>query len=161
MDIILLTPANTSETIFAQIVAIEENCGLFAYPPEVLQECIRIGDTYACMDGGTVAGFITLDKDATDYFDRSLHIVNINVAAAYRRQGLASRLLRTCCGFYAQSHAGMQVTLDVEKTNTPALSLYRKLGFVPLDMPSENGDSDWVMALPLEQLIAQAHTSNS
>jgi len=154
MEIVLLTPANTTEAVFAQIVDIEENCGLFTYPPEVLWECIAIGDTYALMDGGTVAGFITLDKDATDYFDRSLHIVNINVAAAYRHHGLASRLLRTCCGFYAQSHAGMQVTLDVEKTNTAALSLYRKLGFVILDTPSENGEDDWVMAIPLEQLIA-------
>lgn len=154
MEIILLTPANTTDAIFRQLVAIEENCGLFTYPPEVLWECIAIGDTYACMDGETVAGFITIDKDAMDYFDRSLHIVNINVAAAYRRQGLASRMLRTCCRFYAQSHAGLMVTLDVEKTNVPALSLYHKLGFVPLDMPSENGENDAVMAIPLELLIA-------
>ena len=154
MEIILLTPANTTDAIFAQIVAIEENCGLFTYPPEVLWECIAIGDTYACMDGETVAGFITIDKDATDYFDLSLHIVNINVAAANRRQGLASRMLRTCCGYYAQSHAGLMVTLDVEKSNTPARKLYEKLGFTVSDMPSENGEDDLVMTIPLEQLIA-------
>ena len=154
MEIILLTPANTTDAIFAQIVAIEENCGLFTYPPEVLWECIRIGDTYACMDGETVAGFITIDKDATDYSDRSLHIVNINVAAAYRRQGLASMMLRTCCGYYAQSHAGLMVTLDVEKSNAPARKLYEKLGFTVSDMPSENGEDDLVMTIPLEQLIA-------
>ncbi len=152
MEIVLLTPANTTEAIFAQIIAIEENCGLFTYPPEVLWECIRIGDTYACMDDETVAGFITLDKDATDYFDRSLHIVNINVAAAYRRQGLASRMLRTCCGIYATSHAGLMVTLDVEKTNTAARHLYEKLGFTVSDLPSENGENDLVMTIPLEQL---------
>ena len=154
MEIVLLTPANTTDAIFAQIVAIEENCGLFTYPPEVLWECIRIGDTYACMDGETVAGFITIDKDATDYFDRSLHIVNINVAATYRRQGLASKLLRACCGFYAQSHAELMVTLDVEKSNTPARKLYEKLGFTVSDMPSENGEDDLVMTIPLEQLIS-------
>ena len=154
MEIVLLTPANTTDAIFAQIVAIEENCGLFTYPPEVLWECIRIGDTYACMDGETVAGFITIDKDATDYFDRSLHIVNINVAAAYRRQGLASKLLSACCGFYAQSHAGLMVTLDVEKSNKPARKLYEKLGFTVSDMPSENGEDDLVMTIPLEQLIS-------
>ena len=153
MEIILLTPANTTDAIFRQIVAIEENCGLFTYPPDLLWECIAVGDTYACMDGDTVAGFITLDKDATDYFDRSLHIVNINVAAAYRRQGLASRMLRTCCGYYAQSHAGLMVTLEVEKTNTPARHLYKKLGFTTSGVPSENGESDLVMTIPLEQLI--------
>ena len=154
MEIVLLTPENTTDALFAQIVAIEKNCGLFTYPPEVLWECIRIGDTYACMDGETVAGFITIDKDATDYFDRSLHIVNINVAAAYRRQGLASKLLRACCGFYAQSNAGLMVTLDVEKSNTPARKLYEKLGFTVSDMPSENGEDDLVMTIPLEQLIS-------
>ena len=153
MEIVLLTPANTTETIFAQIVDIEENCGLFTYPPEVLWECIAIGDTYALMDGDTVAGFITLDKDTTDYFDRSLHIVNINVAAAYRRQGLASRMLRTCCGYYAQSHAGLMVTLDVEQTNMPARKLYEKLGFSVSDMPSENGNGDLVMIIALAELL--------
>ena len=153
MEIVLLTPANTTGPIFAQIIAIEENCGLFTYPPEVLWECIRIGDTYACMDGETVAGFITIDKDATDYFDRSLHIVNINVAAAYRHQGLASRMLRTCCGYYAQSHAGLMVTLDVEKSNMPARKLYEKLGFSVSDMPSENGNGDLVMIIALAELL--------
>ena len=155
MDIILLTPENTSPGVFTQMVEIESNCGLSChYPPEVLRECIRIGDTYACMDGETVAGFITIDKDSTDYFDRSLHIVNINVASAFRRQGLAQQMIRSICGYYADSHAGLMVTLDVEKANTPAFSLYRKLGFTVLDMASENGDDDWVMATPLEQLIS-------
>ena len=154
MEIILLTPANTTDAIFAQIVAIEENCGLFTYPPEVLWECIAIGDTYALMDDETVAGFITIDPDATDYFDQSLHIVNINVEAAYRRQGMASMLLRACCGSYAQSHAGLMVTLDVDKSNTPARKLYEKLGFTVSDMPSENGEDDLVMTIPLEQLIS-------
>ena len=155
MDIILLTPENTSLEVFSQIVEIESTCGLSChYPPEVLQECIRIGDTYACMSGETVAGFITIDKDATDYFDRSLHIVNINVAAAHRRQGVASRMLCTCCGYYAQSHAGLMVTLDVEKTNAAARRLYEKLGFAATDIPSENGEDDLVMTIPLEQLIS-------
>ena len=153
MDIVLLTPANTTDMIFRQIVDIEENCGLFTYPPEILWECIAVGDTYACIDGETVAGFITLDKDATDYFDRSLHIVNINVAETYRRQGLASRMLRTCCAYYARSHTGLMVTLDVEKTNTAARRLYEKLGFAVSDLPSENGENDLVMTIPLEQLI--------
>ncbi len=155
MEIVKLTPSNLTDSTFAQMVEIESNCGLSCYyPPEVLMECIRIGDTYACMDGETVAGFITIDKEATDYFDLSLHIANLNVDAAYRRHGLAQQMIRTVCGYYAASHAGLMVTLDVEKANLPALSLYRKLGFTVLDMPSENGDDDWVMAIPLEGLIS-------
>ena len=154
MDIILLSLPTLTEDMFRQIVAIEANCGLFCYPPEVLRECIRIGDTYACMDGDTVAGFITIDKESTDYFDLSLHIVNVNVAAAYRRRGIAQQMIRTVCGYYALSLAGLMVTLDVEKTNTPARGLYEKLGFTVSDLPSENGDDDLVMTVPLEQLIS-------
>lgn len=154
MEIIRLTPDTLTEAVFAQVVAIEANCGLSCYyPSEVLRECIRIGDTYACMDGDTVAGFITIDKDSTDYFDTSLHIVNVNVASAYRRQGVAQQMIRSVCGYYAQSHAGLFVTLDVEKTNTAARSLYEKLGFTVSDLPSENGDDDLVMTVPLEQLL--------
>ena len=154
MDVIKLTLDTLTEAVFEQIVAIEASCGLSCcYPPEVLRECIRIGDTYACMDGETVAGFITIDTESTDYFDLSLHIVNVNVAAAYRRQGVAQQMIRSVCGHYAASHAGLMVTLDVEKTNTPARSLYEKLGFTMCDMPSENGDDDLVMTVPLEQLL--------
>ncbi|MBQ8554956.1 MAG: GNAT family N-acetyltransferase [Clostridia bacterium] len=154
MDIIRLTLDTLTDSIFEQMVDIEANCGIFSYPPDVLRECIRIGDTYACMDDETVAGFITVDPAATDYFDTSLHIVNVNVATAYRRQGLAQMMIRTVCGYYANSHAGLMVTLDVEKTNVPARSLYEKLGFVASDMSSENGPTDLVMVVALEQLIA-------
>ena len=155
MDIIKLTLATLTDSRFAQIVAIENSCGLsYCYPPEVLRECVQYADTYACMDGETVAGFITIDPAATDYFDNSLHIVNINVATAYRRQGVAQRMLRTVCGYYALSHAGQYVTLDVEKSNAPALALYRKLDFTISDLPSENSDDDWVMLMPLNALVA-------
>ena len=154
MEIIKLTPGSLTDSIFTQMVEIESRCGLSTcYSPEVLRECVQYADTYACMDGETVAGFITIDPVSTDYFDNSLHIVNINVAKAYRRKGLAALMLRTVCGCYAQSHAGQYVTLDVEKTNAPALALYRKLGFTISDLPSENGDGDWMMLMPLAELV--------
>lgn len=153
MDLIKLDIAALPEPIFAQMVEIEQNCGICAYPPEVLRECIRFADTYACMDGSTVAGFITL-QTYTDYYDEGLHIANINVAQAYRRQGLGRWMIRTACGFYSADHAGQNVTLDVEKTNLPALNLYRKLGFTITDMPSENGPTDWAMTIPLHDLLA-------
>ena len=55
LDMEQLTPEQ-----FEQIVAIEENCGLEPYSREMLLDCIENLDTYACLDGDTVAGFITL-----------------------------------------------------------------------------------------------------
>ena len=149
LDIRTLTPAQ-----FDQIIAIEENCGLEPYTPEMLLDCIENLDTYACMDGETVAGFITLHP-FSHKLGGGLYIVNLNVAQNYRRRGIGEKLIRTTCARYADVHAGSFVTLDVTKTNTAAVNLYKKLGFAVTDIPSGNGDTDVVMAVELDRLIKE------
>ncbi len=139
---------------FEQIVDIEKNCGLEPYTPEMLLDCIENLDTYACMDGDSVAGFITI-LPYPRKMGGGLYIVNLNVAQSYRRRGLAQKLLTTACGAYLESHKGSFVTLDVAKTNTPARRLYEKLGFRPTDIPSQNGDTDVVMAVRLDTLCGR------
>ena len=136
---------------FEQIVAIEENCGLEPYSREMLLDCIENLDTFACLDGEKVAGFITIQPSSRKS-GGGLYIVNLNVAKPYRRQGIAQELIRTACCSYAKSHRGSFVILDVAKTNTPARKLYEKLGFRLTDIPSANGDTDVVMVAKLEQL---------
>ena len=52
----------------------------------------------------------------------------IVVAPAYRRQGLALRMVRA--GLLAVRHLGARVVmLEVEYTNLPAIALYQRLGF--------------------------------
>ncbi len=149
LDIRTLTPLQ-----FEQIVAIEETCGLEPYSREMLQECIEYLDTYACLDGDSVAGFITIQASSRR-LGGGLYIVNLNVAKPYRRQGLAKKLIITGCGFYAESHKGSFVILDVAKDNTAAWHLYKKLGFDLTDIPSRNGDTDVVMVAGLEQLLGK------
>ena len=139
---------------FEQIVTIEENCGLEPYSREMLLECIEYLDTYACLDGDTVAGFITI-QPASRRSGGGVYIVNLNVAKAYRRRGIAQKLMRSACGAYKKSHRGSFVILDVEKTNTAARSLYEKLGFRLTDIPSSNGDTDVVMLARLEQVCGK------
>lgn len=138
---------------FEQIAAIEENCGLEPYSREMLRECIEHLDTYACLDGDTVAGFITIQASSRR-LGGGLYIVNLNVSKPYRRQGLAQKLITTACGFYRESHRGSFVILDVAKDNTAARRLYEKLGFRLTDIPSGNGDTDVVMMARLERLCA-------
>ena len=151
MEIRKLHLNQLTQAQFEQIVAIEETCGLEPYNREMLLECIENLDTYACMDGETVAGFIT-NHPASRKLGSGVYIVNLNVAKPYRRQGLAQKLMVTACGTYADSHKGGFVTLDVAKTNIPARRLYEKLGFRLTDIPSQNGDTDVVMAAKLDQL---------
>ena len=61
----------------------------------------------------------------------------------------------TACARYKDIHAGSYVTLDVEKTNTAAIHLYQKLGFMITDIPSGNGDTDMVMAASFDHLITE------
>ena len=154
VEIVKLDRKTLTQAQFDQIVAIEENCGLEPYTPEMLLDCIENLDTYACMDGDNVAGFITVHPSSRKPGD-GIYIVNLNVAKAYRRRGLAQRLMITACAHYANSHRGRFVTLDVAKNNTAALSLYKKLGFAITDIPSRNGNADVVMVEKLDRLVRQ------
>jgi ribosomal-protein-alanine N-acetyltransferase len=54
-----------------------------------------------------------------------LHVNTLAVAAPYRRQGVATRLLR----FVLASTGAQRATLEVRRSNTAALGLYAGLGF--------------------------------
>ena len=56
------------------------------------------------------------------------YIANVAVDAAFRRQGVATALLRTLLED-AQIHRLSFVTLEVREGNLAAVSFYRKLGF--------------------------------
>ena len=57
-----------------------------------------------------------------------LHINSVAVADRWRRQGLASRLLREVCRD-ARTGGATQATLEVRRSNVAALALYARLGF--------------------------------
>jgi ribosomal-protein-alanine N-acetyltransferase len=57
-----------------------------------------------------------------------LHINSLAIAGAWRRKGLASRMLREDCRD-AREAGATQATLEVRRSNTAALKLYESLGF--------------------------------
>ncbi len=152
MDVIRLDPSALTDAVLAQMLDLENTSGLEPWPKEVLRAYITHAATFLCMDGDTVAGFIIVQRDE-DYGFSGLHISNLNVAAPYRRKGLAECMIRTACTQCAAEYAGRPVSLDVEKSNQPARRLYEKLGFTTCDIPSENGPDDLVMTAPLDTLL--------
>ncbi len=158
MELIKLHRDALTRRLFFQLVEIEANCGLPAYPPELLMECIEFADTYACMDDEIVAGFITVQPDSR-YQGGCVYIVNVNVEKHFRRMGVARRLILDACGRYAATHAEEMVMLDVTRTNTPAWNLYHSLGFRETNLPSGNGPTDAVLAIPLKELLARNHSA--
>jgi ribosomal protein S18 acetylase RimI-like enzyme len=73
---------------------------------------------------GTDAGVLVLDQD-----DARIHVVDIAVASAHRRRGVASAALRSVF-----DEAGQRpVTLTVWSGNAIALSLYGRFGFAEIN----------------------------
>ena len=136
-----ITMDSISEDQFAQIVSIEELSQHQPYTPEMLQECICELHTFACTRGNEILGFVTVNTDS-QYLGGSLYVVNLNVRPDCRRQGIGGKLLETAFCAFPECH---RLSLDVEKENTGAVALYKKLGFRITDELSRNGDTDWVM----------------
>lgn len=55
-------------------------------------------------------------------------LLSICVDSSYRKQSLATKILKEL--FYILKHTGvLKIFLEVNKNNTPALNLYKKIGF--------------------------------
>ena len=78
----------------------------------------------AAEEDGTLSGYAgvyLLDEDAD--------ITNVAVLPAFRRQGIADAVLVSLEAF-CREHGAQLLHLEVRASNTPALALYEKHGFV-------------------------------
>ena len=79
------------------------------------------------------------------------HISNIAVDALYRRQGIACRLLHTALAEGVRLGA-VEATLEVRQSNTAAIGLYRRFGFVQVGRRKayyhDNGEDAILMTAP-------------
>jgi ribosomal-protein-alanine N-acetyltransferase len=136
LDALMAIEAASSPSPWARQVFLEEMAREWAYV-DVLRE----------RAGGRVLGFINfwLVRD-------EVHILNIAVSPATRREGHASRLMEHAITF-AHRHHCRYVTLEVRRSNLGAQALYKKYGFRPVGVrPSyyvENREDAIVMLLEL------------
>lgn len=70
------------------------------------------------------AGFLQLDLDA----GRTGNVTTIGVDPEFQRRGLGEAMLRWALAWFRSQGLG-RATLTVNTDNTPAIALYRKLGF--------------------------------
>jgi len=57
------------------------------------------------------------------------HVTNVAVLPQYRGRGIGEQLMRELMG-RAAARGAQRITLEVRQHNTPAQTLYRKLGFI-------------------------------
>jgi ribosomal-protein-alanine N-acetyltransferase len=128
-----------------------------------LRQAVEFGsDLYVCIRGNELAGYV-LSRDVID----EVQIMQIAVAPAYRRRGIALALSRY---LLQQKHHMASATLEVRRSNMPAQSLYLELGFricglrpdyyVPEEPGGEREDAV-LMSLDLAESASQAPESAS
>jgi [ribosomal protein S18]-alanine N-acetyltransferase len=79
-------------------------------------------------------------------------LLRVVVAPERRRQGIGRKLLIASI-LMAQAAGAVRILLEVEEDNVPALSVYRRLGFSPIDRRRDYygpGLHALVMELPIE-----------
>jgi len=80
--------------------------------------------------GGRVVGYI-MCRIERDFFGRRTkgHVISIAVMPEHRRMGIATALMREALARMAGRYRASECYLEVRVSNTPAISLYEKLGF--------------------------------
>ena len=107
----------------AAIVALEADSFTNPWTPEALTTMLRSDITrlyVARNQQHAVVGFC-----ACWLIETELHINTLAVSSKYRRQGVATRLVR----FVLEATGADQATLEVRRSNVAAVNLYEKLGF--------------------------------
>ena len=116
-----MTIERMEERHIEDIAAIEKACFRHPWSADGLREELGRGLFLAAVEDGVTVGYvgcqIVLDEG---------YITNIAVLPAFRRRGIAERLL----GALLERAEGLSfVTLEVRESNRPAAALYEKMGF--------------------------------
>jgi ribosomal-protein-alanine N-acetyltransferase len=107
-----------------QVVAIERR----AFPTPwslamfVLELSKPAGVCLAAWEGATLVGYLICSR-----YDTVWHLMNVSVDPDLRRQGIATALLTALIERIGDPAA--QVTLEVRRSNGPAIQLYDRFGF--------------------------------
>ena len=108
-----------------QIAALERECFSTPWTENMLEDALfdsQASFIVAEAEDGSILGYAGLHVIVDEGY-----IDNIAVEEAARRHGVASALLDVYCRFGAVNLAFL--TLEVRKSNTPAIALYEKFGF--------------------------------
>jgi putative acetyltransferase len=112
----------------------------------------RGGEIFFAIAGQSVLGCVGVIPDG----DASVELVKLSVSAEARGRGIGRTLIDTVIGF-AQERRATVINLASSTLLTPALRLYRELGFVDVDPPdaSPYQRADVWMALHVSERTLQ------
>ncbi|HVE44839.1 MAG TPA: ribosomal protein S18-alanine N-acetyltransferase [Gammaproteobacteria bacterium] len=118
----MLRPLQKSD--IPAVFAIESSVQISPWVIETFHACFRAGYVgWVLEKEGSVIGFVIISVALDE-----CHILNLCVAHAHQRCGLGKQLLQHVLD-YASSQGAKMVYLEVRRSNTRAIALYRDAGF--------------------------------
>ncbi|MEL0631851.1 ribosomal protein S18-alanine N-acetyltransferase [Pseudoalteromonas carrageenovora] len=137
------------ESAIEQLMAIETACHSHPWTLKTMSSCM--GGRYfnlAAFDKNTLVGFYIGEKAGPDFT-----LMNICVTPSQQGKGIARQLLSQFIGYGEQQNAE-NLFLEVRESNTRAIALYERAGFIemsvrknyyPSDNPAKNGFEDAIL----------------
>lgn len=117
-----MTIERMEERHIEDIAAIEKACFRHPWSADGLREELGRGHFLAAVEDGVTVGYVGCQTVLDEGY-----ITNVAVLPAFRRRGIAERLL----GALLERAEGLSfVTLEVRESNRPAAALYEKMGFL-------------------------------
>ena len=137
------------------VVALEASSFSTPWTADQYRAVLRQGGCalFGAVDDGVLAGYIAVTVQPSI---GEMEVYNIAVAPASRRRGIGKKLLRLALEAAARNRVE-QAILEVRVSNTPAIALYRSLGFTQVGTRTgyyhDTGEDALVLArsLPLRE----------
>ncbi len=119
------------------VIRVNRACLPENYPEWYFAEHLsKWGDAFyvAVNEEGQVVGYV---MNRVEYgvgfvvkgFIRRGHVISLAVMPEYRRRGIATKLMEAALRALRERYGAREVYLEVRVSNTPAINLYKKLGF--------------------------------
>lgn len=114
-----------NESHVSETAKIEKECFSNPWSEDSLREELKNVHArfFVALVDGNVAGYIGAHNVLGE-----VYITNVAVSAAYRRQGVAEKLIKTLVDTSFGEKADF-ITLEVRQSNSAAIGLYTKMGF--------------------------------
>ncbi|RLG84484.1 MAG: ribosomal-protein-alanine N-acetyltransferase [Thermoprotei archaeon] len=151
---------NARQDDIERVVYINRKCLPENYPVYFFEDLLKhYGKAFyvAQSPEGEVVGYVMTRVEwkpgfFKKFLARSLHIVSIAVLPLYRRRGLGYALMAHAMKSGYEEYKCSETYLEVRVSNTPAISLYEKLGYRVMKIAHSyylDGEDAYIMARPL------------
>jgi ribosomal protein S18 acetylase RimI-like enzyme len=151
-----LPQSEITEQQFKQIMVVENSTGSGYSEDEMRYLWVdgNINDNFVCMDNNKIVAHITYNPKSKRR-NGSIYMVNLTVLPEYRHQGIAKKLILEACNYYCQLGQTLPMSTSVDKTNNPAINLYKKCGFEIKDPICEldKDDEQFILEAPIATII--------